>query len=44
GADGRAVALLPRLGAATGFGISVEPAAGSQQPTTTPVVLTTLPA
>ncbi|WP_432571602.1 anti-sigma factor [Kineococcus sp. SYSU DK005] len=44
GGGDRAVALLPELGGATGFGISVEPAGGSRQPTTTPVVLTTLPA
>ncbi|WP_432495132.1 anti-sigma factor domain-containing protein [Kineococcus gypseus] len=44
GGDGRAVAVLPALDGATGFGISLEPAGGSVQPTTTPVVFTSLPA
>ncbi|WP_337062511.1 anti-sigma factor [Kineococcus sp. G2] len=44
GGEGPAVALLPELGRATGVGLSVEPAGGSQQPTTTPVVVAPLPA
>ncbi|WP_432482504.1 anti-sigma factor [Kineococcus esterisolvens] len=44
GQDGPAVALVEDLGSATGLGLSVEPAGGSQQPTTTPVVVAPLPA
>ncbi|WP_432493648.1 anti-sigma factor [Kineococcus auxinigenes] len=42
--DGPAVALVEGLGAATALGLSVEPAGGSRQPTTTPVVVAPLPA
>lgn len=43
GAGGGAAAVVD-VGDSDGVGISVEPAGGSQQPTTTPVVLTALPA
>ncbi|WP_432506252.1 anti-sigma factor domain-containing protein [Kineococcus arenarius] len=44
GGDGPSVALLPALGPATGVGLTVEPAGGSQQPTTSPVLVAPLPA
>jgi len=41
---GRATSYLPDTGTATGLAISVEPVGGSQQPTSQPVVLASIPA